>query len=116
MSSAESLPSHLISSHIHIPYPAAHASLADTEVTARLAGAVFRLDEAQRRLHALRLAGWASRRTRSVEEDAEPRTSGGCRAEAGDVSWLLFINAGYVSRMVYFLYARVTYFVYFEFL
>ncbi|KAJ7277565.1 hypothetical protein C8J57DRAFT_1504397 [Mycena rebaudengoi] len=31
----------------------AHASLANTEVTARLAGAVFRLDEAQRRLRAL---------------------------------------------------------------
>ncbi|KAJ7206179.1 hypothetical protein C8J57DRAFT_1484881 [Mycena rebaudengoi] len=35
---------------------AAHASLADTEVTACLARAVFRLDEAQRRLRALRLA------------------------------------------------------------
>ncbi|KAJ7227965.1 hypothetical protein C8J57DRAFT_1534750 [Mycena rebaudengoi] len=46
--------SHLIS-HSH-SIPAAHASLADTEVTACLARAVFRLDEAQRRLRALRLA------------------------------------------------------------
>jgi hypothetical protein len=47
------------------------------------------------------------------EAEAEARR-GGCGAEAGDVNWLLFINAGYVSRMVYFLHARVTYFVLFR--
>ncbi|KAJ7206162.1 hypothetical protein C8J57DRAFT_357726 [Mycena rebaudengoi] len=109
---------------------AAHASLADTEVTARLAGAVFRLDEGAP-LHSLLddgeltprvmvnqpnaacapsgSRGWVSRRTQS--RSASRRGRG---AEAGDVSWLLFINTGCISRMAYFLHTRVTYFVLFR--